>query len=67
MPSIAIDELVKKTGSIYKLVRIAAQRAVELNDGAQKLVECPHGEKVTTTALREIVAGKISLKVKKAE
>jgi len=64
MPSIGIDELVKKTGSIYKLVGLAARRAVELNDGAQKLVDCPQDEKVTTVALREIVAGKVSLKAK---
>jgi len=61
------DELLKKISSIYKLVIIAARRAVELSEGAQKLVETVVGEKATQTALREIIEGKVSLKIKEVK
>jgi DNA-directed RNA polymerase omega subunit len=57
------DELVKKTGSVYKLVMLAAKRAVELSEGGQPLVSSSPGEKVGNIALREILEGKIALKV----
>ena len=55
-------ELLKKVGSLYKLVNLAARRAVELTSGAQKLVDAPPGEKALNVALREIAAGKVTLK-----
>ena len=61
------DELVRKVGSVYKLVTLASQRAVELNEGAQKLVESAVNEKVINIALKEILEGKITLKVKEAK
>jgi DNA-directed RNA polymerase omega subunit len=58
------DELVRKIGSVYKLVILASYRAVELNAGAQKLVDTDSNEKVTNIALKEILEGKVALKEK---
>lgn len=48
--------------SVYKLVRMAARRAMELVDGNPKLVEASPSTKVTTIALNEIAAGRVVLK-----
>ncbi len=50
-----IEDLLPKTRySIYKLVRMAANRAIELADGRKRLVEMPLDAKTTTIALEEI-------------
>ena len=59
-----IESVMGKVGSIYKLVILAARRALELNDGAPRLVETDAKHKPSTIALQEIAAGKVSLKVK---
>lgn len=64
MQSVPINELFNKTGSVYKLVVLAAMRAIELNDGAAKLVEARPDEKPGNIALHEILEGKVSYKVK---
>lgn len=64
MQNIGIDVLVGKVGSTYKMVILAARRAIELSEGAAKLVEARPDEKVINIALKEIAAGKISYKVK---
>lgn len=61
---IPIDELLKKTGSIYKLSILAARRAVELSDGAAKLVDASLDAKAGQIALKEILEGRISYKEK---
>ena len=58
MKQAAIDDLLKRCGSIYKLVVIAAKRAKELSEGGQKLVDSDI-KKVTSLALEEIRQGKI--------
>ena len=67
MRDISLDELLKKTGSMYKLVILAARRAIELGDGAAKLVDTPQDTKIGDIALIEIAEGKISYKVKGEE
>jgi len=62
MERIAPDELLKKTGSVYKLCNLAALRAIELNAGMKKLVDIAPTEKVTTIAIREIIEGKVRIK-----
>ena len=55
-----IEELLPKSGySIYKLVRMAANRAMELADGKPKLIETPSSDNAPTVALEEIRAGKV--------
>jgi len=62
MDRISPEELVKKTGSVYKLCNLAALRAIELNSGMKKLIDSSLTEKVTTVAIREILAGKVRIK-----
>lgn len=59
-----IDKLLDKTRSIYKLVILSSRRAIELADGAQKLVDDPVDTKPAHVALDEILAGKIEYKIK---
>ncbi len=59
-----IEELLPKSGySIYKLVRLAAKRSLELADGSPKLINDVHADtKTPTIALDEIRAGKVVIK-----
>jgi DNA-directed RNA polymerase omega subunit len=63
MTYIPVEKLIDKAdGSLYKLVILASQRALELSEGLPSLVETNPETKSTTTALREIAAGKVRLK-----
>ena len=64
MQDIPIDELLKKTGSIYKLAVLASRRTIELSEGAAKLVDANPDSKVSQIALKEILEGKIMYKEK---
>jgi len=66
MEKVAREELIKKTGSIYKLCNLAALRAMELNSGMKKLVDMDPSEKVTSIAIKEIAEGKVRLKERKS-
>lgn len=55
----------EKVGSSYKMVILAARRALELSNGSPKLVEAGAKEKPLVVALREIAQGKVSIKVNK--
>ncbi|MDP2913789.1 MAG: DNA-directed RNA polymerase subunit omega [Candidatus Omnitrophota bacterium] len=57
-----IDKLLNKTGSAYKLVVLASTRAIELGEGAAKLVDTNPDSKVMDIALKEIIEGKITYK-----
>ena len=59
-----IDELVKKTGSLYKLVIVAARRSIELSEGATRLVDVPHDAKAASIALKEILEDRVTYKLK---
>jgi len=61
MAQVAIEELLKRCGSIYRLVILAAKRAKEVADGAPPLVETAQ-RKVTSIALEEILQGKVLYK-----
>lgn len=62
--TIGIDKLIDKTGSAYKLVIMTARRAIELSEGAAKLVDAPPDQKTINTALQEIIEGKVAYKIK---
>ena len=64
-----IEELLPKSGySIYKLVRLAAVRAIQLADGSPKLLhDVAADTKTPTIALDEIRAGKVVIKSVAAE
>jgi len=57
------EQLIDKSeGSIYKLVNLAAKRALEIADGQPKLVDVNAAIKPSTVALYEIAAGRICAK-----
>lgn len=60
----SMENLLDKTGSVYKLVILASKRALELNEDSPKLVESD-SKKVSIIALEEIREGRISIKEKK--
>ena len=62
VPNIPREELLEKTGSIYKLVILASKRAIELNAGAGKLIEISPYTKLSIVALEEIRQGKVKIK-----
>ena len=57
------ESIFKDGDSIYKVTLIAAKRAIELNNGAKKLIETVT-KKFSTIALEEISQGKVKYKVK---
>ena len=57
------EKIFKNGDSIYKVTLLAAKRAIELSNGAQKLVET-NSKKSSTIALEEISQGKVKYKVK---
>lgn len=60
MSYVQIEKLLKRTGSLYKLVTLASRRVLELSEGAQPLVETDE-KNLSAIALKEIEEGKISL------
>jgi len=60
-----IDELMNTTNSIFKLAVLASRRAQELSHGSNNLVGASPTEKYTTVALKEILQGKVTMKIKK--
>ncbi|MBU4313029.1 MAG: DNA-directed RNA polymerase subunit omega [Candidatus Omnitrophica bacterium] len=57
------ESVFKNGDSIFKVTLLAARRAIELNDGAQKLIETTT-KKFSTIALEEIGQGKVRYKIK---
>ncbi|MCK4518668.1 MAG: DNA-directed RNA polymerase subunit omega [Candidatus Omnitrophica bacterium] len=64
MIDVSLEELLKKTGSLYKLVNLASKRALQLNEGAPPLIKSDEKMKYPAIALKEILEGKIDYKVK---
>jgi DNA-directed RNA polymerase omega subunit len=64
MPDIDIQKLLKKVGSLYKLVVLTSLRAVELSDGAANLTGDKPQDKTINTAIKEIGEGRIAYKEK---
>ncbi len=57
-----LEELLPKSNfSIYRLVRMASKRALEIAETGAKMVDAPSEQKLTTTALEEIRQGKVCL------
>jgi DNA-directed RNA polymerase omega subunit len=50
----------KSNGSIYKLVILAAKRALEIAEGQPKLVSAGEAVKPSTVALMEIAENKVA-------
>ena len=55
-----LEELLPKMGgSVYKLVRIASKRALEISETGIRMVSMPLNTKLTTVALNEIKNAKV--------
>jgi DNA-directed RNA polymerase omega subunit len=55
-----LEELLPKANnSIYRLVRIASKRALEISETGARLIDAPLNQKLATIALDEIRAGKV--------
>jgi DNA-directed RNA polymerase omega subunit len=55
-----LEELLPKANmSIYRLVRIASKRAVEISETGSNMIEASVNQKLATTALEEIRAGRV--------
>lgn len=63
MSYIPREKILKNGDSLFKVTLIAAKRAIELNNGAQRLVDTA-STKFSTIALEEIAQGKIKYKIK---
>lgn len=63
MAYMPVEKVFKGSDSIFKITIIAARRAVELNNGAKKLINT-NTSKFSTIALEEVAAGKVKYKVK---
>ena len=61
MLHVALEDLLDKTDSIYKLTVLAARRASELNMGVPKLIDTTDKNSIVI-ALEEIAEGKVSYK-----
>lgn len=58
MAYVAIEELLKRGDSIYKLVTLASRRALELAGGSPLLIHSD-SKKVSTLAIEEIIQNKV--------
>ena len=62
MSYVPLEKLIDKSnGSMFKLVTFISRRALELAEGAPRLVDAPAGLKVTTLAMEEIAQGKVKM------
>ena len=66
MAYMPVEKIFKGSDSIYKITILAARRAVELNNGAKKLIDTATS-KFSTIALEEIAAGKVTYKIKETK
>jgi len=62
-----VEDLLDKVPSLYKLVILASKRALELNDGKERLVDISPLVKSTTVALEEIREGKVAYQTDEAD
>lgn len=62
MGYIPLEQLLKDSHSLFRLVMAAAKRSTELSQGAVPLVQ-PKFKKVTSIAMQEIAEGKVRYEV----
>ncbi|NDD92243.1 DNA-directed RNA polymerase subunit omega [bacterium] len=60
MARVTIEDCLKKVENMYELVHVATRRARQLYKGSDPLVKSKN--RVIVTALREVAAGKVSVK-----
>jgi DNA-directed RNA polymerase subunit omega len=63
---ITIEDCLKRVNNRFLLVHMAARRVRQIREGSEYLVSSPKNEDIVV-ALREVAAGKITLKKKEAK
>ncbi len=53
----------KAKGNMYRLVHMVSRRALQLAEGAPKLIDAPIDMKVTTLAMLEIAQEKVGMEL----
>ncbi len=66
MARITIEDCLKRVKNRFLLVNMAAKRVRQIREGSEYLVSSPKNEDIVVS-LREIAAGKISIKEDKEE
>ena len=62
---LSLEKVFSKSKSKYKLVILAARRALELSEGSPQLIEGDSKRKPSVIALEEIAQGKVYYREKK--
>jgi DNA-directed RNA polymerase subunit omega len=62
---ITIEDCLKKVPNRFQLVHMAAKRVRQIREGSEYLVNSPKNEDIVV-ALREIAAGKVTVKQEEA-
>jgi DNA-directed RNA polymerase subunit omega len=63
---ITVEDCLKRVPNRFQLVNMVAQRVRQIREGSEYLVSSPKNEDIVVS-LREVAAGKVSLKPKEAE
>ncbi|HUV78348.1 MAG TPA: DNA-directed RNA polymerase subunit omega [Desulfobacterales bacterium] len=66
MARITIEDCLKRVKNRFLLVNMAAKRVRQIREGSEYLVSSPKNEDIVV-ALREVAAGKITIKEEKKE
>ena len=61
MARITVEDCLKRVSNRFQLVNMASRRVRQLREGSEYLVKSPKNEDIVV-ALREIAAGKITVK-----
>ena len=66
MARITVEDCLKRIPNRFMLVHMAAKRVRQIREGSEYLVNAPKNEDIVIS-LREIAAGKVSIKKPEAE
>ncbi len=66
MARITVEDCLKRVPNRFQLVNMVAKRVRQIREGSEYLVSSPKNEDVVVS-LREVAAGKITVKGKKPE
>ncbi|MDH3565774.1 MAG: DNA-directed RNA polymerase subunit omega [Desulfobacteraceae bacterium] len=66
MARITIEDCLKRVKNRFLLVNMASKRVRQIREGSEYLVSSPKNEDIVV-ALREVAAGKITIREKKEE
>lgn len=66
MARITVEDCLKRVSNRFELVNMASKRVRQIREGSEYLVKSPKNEDIVV-ALREIAAGKITIKHEEEE